>query len=606
MNFENEYWLGSPGGSASARRPIPPADALADFKEFSKGLECKDLSSGEPGPAGVPLDSMDPKRMYYDSRDAHTLIIGGTGSGKSRRLIMEAVMSHVGSGESLVVFDPKGEIRKRTRGSLQADGYMTYVIDLRNPDASVGWNMFQEIHGLIHSDDQTDVDRAYEMVMSAAHSICPLKTMDDPFWETSAQGLIAGMIVVVLKSARRPEDVTIRKVFDLIQSTFSSEDAAKEFAGRFRGDELEYGFMHPALNNAASTQRCIVAMATNSLFPFATSNALTRALSQCELTFERMMERKTAVFLIAPDEKDTLNPIVSIFVKLLYEHMVSAAYKNNGSMQRRMNIILDEFASLPRIDNMPLMLSAARSRNVRFVLAVQSLSQLLSAYGPDGDTIKGNCSNWIFMSSRDMSTLREISSLVGKNRNGEDILTTSQLQRFDKEAGQVLVLRERMNPFIAQLSDIDAYGIVFDDEIPDPPRPVWKDDVREPRRREPLTNTIWDFDFGDDSDEDDDGHGSDEGSQDIDDGFLCLAIFSNFDVPGGKAGEVKEELQRFLEFLSVECNASNMLDAVEALSRSSYREVYISLEGNGMVHNTDYDVRFRRAVNRFWKVVGKR
>ena len=90
--------------------------------------------------------------------------------------------------------------------------------------------------------------------------------------------------------------------------------------------------------------------------------------------------------------------------------MISVAQeKANGQLPVRVNFILDEFCNLPAIPDMPAMISAARSRNMRFFLVAQSKHQLLRKYGEDADTIKGNCDNWVFLTSKELDLLEEIS-----------------------------------------------------------------------------------------------------------------------------------------------------------------------------------------------------
>lgn len=105
------------------------------------------------------------------------------------------------------------------------------------------------------------------------------------------------------------------------------------------------------------------------------------------------------------------------------------------------------------------MLTAGRSRNVRFYLALQSLNQLDRIYDKDASTIRGNCLLWMFMSSRDLSTLDELSALAGTDANGHRLITPTELQRLDKTTGEVLVLRDRKGPHIANLSDISIFSI---------------------------------------------------------------------------------------------------------------------------------------------------
>ena len=110
---------------------------------------------------------------------------------------------------------------------------------------------------------------------------------------------------------------------------------------------------------------------------------------------------------------------------------------------------------------MPSMISASRSRNMRYFLIAQSLHQLRGKYGEDADTIKGNCDNWVFLTSRELDLLEEISRLCGETTLPDGrtrrLISPSELQRLNKEKGEALILHARQYPIITQIADIDMY-----------------------------------------------------------------------------------------------------------------------------------------------------
>ena len=126
-----------------------------------------------------------------------------------------------------------------------------------------------------------------------------------------------------------------------------------------------------------------------------------------------------------------------------------------------MNFVLDEFCNIPKIPDMPSMISAARSRNMRFYLVAQSIHQLRGRYGEDADTIKGNSDNWVFLTSKELALLNEISELCGSIYTSDNrhrrLISISELQRFDKEKGEALIMHSRQYPIITEIADIDMY-----------------------------------------------------------------------------------------------------------------------------------------------------
>ncbi len=131
-------------------------------------------------------------------------------------------------------------------------------------------------------------------------------------------------------------------------------------------------------------------------------------------------------------------------------------------MKIRVNYILDEFSSLPTVKDFPAMITAARSRNIRFNLFVQSKNQLINRYNTEAETIQSNCNNIIFLTSREINLLSEISNLCGTmydERISKPVVTISELQRLDKHNGEALILSGRFKPFISNLLDIDYFNV---------------------------------------------------------------------------------------------------------------------------------------------------
>ena len=153
--------------------------------------------------------------------------------------------------------------------------------------------------------------------------------------------------------------------------------------------------------------------------------------------------------------------MVSLFVKQSYEYIIDMAMRSGGKVQNRINYILDEFSSLPRIADMPAMISAARSRDIRFLLIAQSKHQMLQKYQEDAQTIAANCANWIFLTSRELELLKEISELCGEYEDKKGLrpnISVSDLQHYDKEARTALLLSGRLLPFETTLPDIDDFS----------------------------------------------------------------------------------------------------------------------------------------------------
>src|SRR5699024_4351307 len=136
-----------------------------------------------------------------------------------------------------------------------------------------------------------------------------------------------------------------------------------------------------------------------------------------------------------------------------YQYLIYSALNNeNRKLNIRINYILDEFSSLPVIgSDFPSMIVAARSRNIRFLIVAQSKNQLIKRYKEEAETIVSNCTNWIFITSRELGLLQEISQLCGKNIDNKPNISVYDLQHFSKESNEALVLAGRKKPCIVNL-----------------------------------------------------------------------------------------------------------------------------------------------------------
>lgn len=170
------------------------------------------------------------------------------------------------------------------------------------------------------------------------------------------------------------------------------------------------------------------------------------------------------MYIIIQDEKSTYHSLATAFIKQCYEVLIDCATKNGGKLPVRTNFILDEFGNLPPIIDMTSIVSAARSRNIRLTMAIQSNKQLDSVYGEsDAEVIKNNCNNLIFLYGRDLQTLKEISELCGNKEEQLDfnvfetkpLITTSQLQHL--RLGEAILITKENYPYKTKLPDFNDY-----------------------------------------------------------------------------------------------------------------------------------------------------
>ena len=190
---------------------------------------------------------------------------------------------------------------------------------------------------------------------------------------------------------------------------------------------------------------------------FSSRDNLSEMLSYSDFDMKEIGRKKTAVFMIVQDEKKTLHPLATIFIKQCYETLIDVAQECGGHLPYRTNFILDEFANMPPLKDVTTMVTAARSRHIRFTFIIQNFAQLTKVYGKeDAETIKGNC-NILYLISSELQALEELSKMCGEVKSKEKektsstpLVTVSDLQRLPQ--GVVIAIRLRMMPFKTKLT----------------------------------------------------------------------------------------------------------------------------------------------------------
>ncbi len=406
---------------------------------------------------GLPLLS-NGKDVYVDDKDTHSLIFGSTGSKKSRLFCMPLINIFAKSGESFIVTDPKGELYEKTSGLVKSKGYKTVVLNFRDIGYGDAWNPLYLPYKLYNSGDkETAISMLNDFITTIAEP--QRTTAKDTFWVDMASSLALANLLLLMESAEESE-ANLGSLGKLCGA--HCEKPLMELAQRM-SDETIAGMNYKGVFVAAeNTKRSIYVSLYGMVRIFNIQKTLTKMLSANTIDMKSIGREKTAVYVIVPDEKTTYHFLVTTFIKQAYEILIAEAQKEKDfKLPVRVNFVLDEFCNMPKIPDMPSMISAARSRNMRYYLVAQSMHQLRDKYGDSADTIKGNCDNWVFLTSKELALLNEISELCGTVRTSEGtlrkLISVSELQRLDKQKGEALIMHARQYPFITEMADIDMY-----------------------------------------------------------------------------------------------------------------------------------------------------
>ncbi|MCR5078731.1 MAG: type IV secretory system conjugative DNA transfer family protein [Bacilli bacterium] len=449
------------------------SNRFATPEEIESLLNEVDLTKDElPLNSGGAAFISDTKTAYVDKGDYHTLILGATGSMKTRLFILPTVYTLGLAGENMVITDPKGEIYEKTSGFLEKKGYDVKVLNLRDMNHSDCWNPLEESYHLYHSGKKEEGLRlAKEFVTVLLNR--PMRISRDIFWPMSAKQFLQGVVEILVRGAPSVDEANIASALSFFSYTKDENGDNKHtplrsFCEKLPPENPIKQNLEAAIANAPVTMAGILGQASSSLGPFSISKSLQKLSSSSTIDIHcfKDVEKKHAIFVIVPDEVTTYHFFVSSFIKQIYSAAINDAQSfPDGALPRRLNFLLDEFANIPEIPEMSTMITAARSRNVRFYLVVQSDNQLKSNYGEEGETIKTNCLVWVYLTSKEVPLIKQVQLLTGdsnRSKNSKPLITEYELSTlkkvFGKDGGaEAIVLISRSRAYKTFLPDISRY-----------------------------------------------------------------------------------------------------------------------------------------------------
>ena len=432
----------------------------AKDSEIENGLDVKavDPLSPKADAAGIPL-KMTPKKVWVDNGGYHNLVIGSTGAGKTQTTVLPMVNLLAKHDESMIITDPKGEIYEGTSNYLKSLGYNIVLLNFRDPQQGNAWNPMYLPYSLYKDGN---IDKSVELLEDLASNILhdPSAKGQDPFWENTSADYFAGLACALFEDAK-PEEINLNSIS--LMTTAGEEKLAnttyvKDYFSYKDPAGTAYTKASSTLMAPSDTKGSILSVFKQKIQLFASRANLSEMLSNNDFDMRDIGKKKTAVFIVIQDEKTTYHSLVTIFLKQCYETLISVAQESGGKLPHRTNFILDEFANMPPLKDVTTMVTAARSRNIRFTFIIQNFAQLYEVYGKEnGETIKGNCGNIVYLISTELSALEEISKMCGDVKSKEKektsstpLVTVSDLQRLSQ--WETIILRLRTMPFKTKLT----------------------------------------------------------------------------------------------------------------------------------------------------------
>ena len=361
------------------------------------------------------------------ARNKNVLIIGGSGSGKTRFFVKPNLMQ---MHSSYVVTDPKGTVLLEVGKMLQSNGYRIKVLNTINFTKSCHYNPFSYIRS------EKDILKLVNTIIVNTKGEGAQATED--FW-VKAEKLYYQALIAYIWYEAPEEEQNFSMLIDLIDASEAREDD-EEFknAVDLLFEELEKEDpTHFAVRQykkyklaAGKTAKSILISCGARLAPF-DIRELRELTSYDELELDTLGEIKTAMFVIISDTDATFNFLVSIMYSQLFNLLCDKADDvYGGRLPIHVRCLLDEFANIGQIPSFEKLIATIRSREISASIILQSKSQLKAIYKDNADTIEGNCDTTLFLGGKEKTTLKEMAEILGKETidlyNTSDTRGTSQ------------------------------------------------------------------------------------------------------------------------------------------------------------------------------------
>ncbi|TPF92561.1 hypothetical protein BW14_08450 [Bifidobacterium sp. UTBIF-68] len=369
-------------------------------------------------------------------RNLNVLVIGSSGSGKTRRYVLPNLRQ---ANMSYAVTDPKGEIRAAVGDMLEEHGYEVRCLDLIDLERS---DMFNPMRYINPSDPEAGILRLTENIIANTSGDGRRPEGGDGFWERAERNLLTALTAWAYFAEPSP---TLTHVLDLLLLMDASEtdetlqsdvdlmfESARELVAEYRLDPsrhdedsrrtlegLDFACRQyrKFVQGAGETKRSVITSLGVRLAPLEVGS-VRRILSDDTIRLDEVMSRRSAVFLALPDTEGTFSCLASIFYQCLFESNVYRAdHAGNKGREGGGNIplhcFLDEFANIGRIPGFTRLIATLRSRGISCSVIIQNYAQGKSMYRDDWETIVGNCDSMLFLGGTETSTLEWVSKRLG-------------------------------------------------------------------------------------------------------------------------------------------------------------------------------------------------
>jgi type IV secretion system protein VirD4 len=440
-----------------------------------------------------------------DADDVHCLMIGAAGVGKTAFFLYPNLEYACATGMSFITTDTKGDLaRNYGRIAKECYGYNIAVIDLRNPTRSDGNNLLHLVNKYMdrYREDNNNISaKAKAEKYAKIISKTIINSTGDSsaygqnaFFYDAAEGLLTAVILLIAEylppTEEDDEKADVRhiiSVFKMVQDLMAPSKVKGKSQFQLLMDKLPpehkaRWFAGAALNSAEQAMASVLSTVLSRLNAFLDTEMEQILCFDTAIDAETFCNKKSAIFLILPEEDNTKYFMVSLFLQQFYREMLTVADENGGKLPNRVMIYADEIGTIPKIESFEMMLSAGRSRKISLVPIIQSFAQLDKNYGKEGsEIITDNCQLTIFggfapnsetaqVLSKSLGSRTVMSGSISRGKNDPSqslqmmerpLLTADELKSLPK--GNFVIMKTGENPMRTVLRLFLDWGISFGD-----------------------------------------------------------------------------------------------------------------------------------------------
>lgn len=389
--------------------------------------------------SGTPI-MHEGNNLYVANREAHSLVIGSTGSGKTQTVILPTIKLSLLAGESVVINDIKGDIYERTAHNFKEKDYNIVVLNFDNPNLGSAWNPLTLPYEFYQNNQ---IDKSASLIEDLGYYLFtePQEKDIDSFWTNSVIDYFTGLTLYLFKNAK-PEEINLNSIYNLANELMD-EKAANEFLQKLDKHSNIYYNLSGTLKSPMETRGGIFSTFNQKMKKYIGLENLSNMLSTSDFDIKEISNKKTAIYIISG-----LTTHSNYLIPLLVSQIITAT-DEFGKKEKTLNVMLDEFDSMLPIKNFAKVINYARGICVRFTVVIKSYIDLINMYGKEStEMIKACFPILIYLLSSDIYTLEEISQMCGnKEVSGKvvPLITIEELKVM--KVFEAVILIPRMMPY---------------------------------------------------------------------------------------------------------------------------------------------------------------